>query len=106
MIDQGYYRFFQRICRNALFILSLTAPWALAEVEESPIGGIGGTGAQEDEEITGGIGGTGVRDMERPELLERPEALDIRDIIDNDEIISGGDQLPDRPDPEMPEVQP
>lgn len=88
------------------FLLFLgSASHSQAEVEKASNGGIGGTGAHEDEEIIGGIGGTGVRDMERPELLERPDLLDIREAIDIDEVdsdVSIDDMDPpetDKPEP-------
>ncbi len=55
-----------------------TSAWS---EQQDAIGGIGGTGA--DEEIIGGIGGTGIRDMERPERLERPDLLEDRDILED-----------------------
>lgn len=89
----------------SLFVVSMTA---IAEVEDGAIGGVGGTGAQEDEEIIGGIGGTGVRDMERPELLERPDLLDARDILDDikGDGVGNEDASPDLPDVDRPESQP
>ena len=68
-------------------------------------GGIGGTGASEEEEIIGGIGGTGLRDMERPELLERPDLLDERDALD-DVLDSGITEDSKPPDLERPDDSP
>ncbi len=74
--------------------LTVLGAWLLVSLElqaqqEETIGGIGGTGSQEEGGIIGGIGGTGMRDMERPEMLERPELLDSREALDD--LIEAGD---------------
>ena len=65
------------IISTAIISSTMLSCTALAAQEDAPVGGIGGTGAQEETPVgIGGIGGTGIRDMERPELLERPEILE------------------------------
>ena len=78
--------------------------------QEETIGGIGGTGSQEEDGIIGGIGGTGVRDMERPEFLERPELLDSREALDDlldsgaaGSILDGTEGM-ESPDMDLPDL--
>ncbi len=91
---------------KALFMLLMVLPLSLYAQQQDATGGIGGTGANEDEEIIGGIGGTGVRDIERPELLERPESLDVRDILDDVQDMEGTGSDEFLPDIERPEERP
>ncbi len=91
-----------------LLMISHSSP-AQQEETTGNIGGIGGTGTNED--ITGGIGGTGIRDMERPEILERPELLNSREALesimdaDTGDIFDGSPSL-EVPDMETPETTP
>jgi hypothetical protein len=85
-----------------LFVLS-HAVIAQQENTTGNIGGIGGTGTNED--ITGGIGGTGIRDMERPEMLERPALLDSREALDNLRGADAADIMDESPILDLPDLE-
>lgn len=85
---------------KVLLVFLVCWPLLVFAQQQDVTGGIGGTGANEEEEMIGGIGGTGLRDMERPELLERPTVMEVREALDDASEIGSEEMVPefDRPD--------